>query len=378
MARNVQKAGQRRSKRHVLKKPAAKSKGKTSSDRLLTYLTTVPPGGRFKCLPAGASPATLKRLTCGDGSQKSVREGPLLRLLKKPPPGPWEPLAEPELWYRGCLPDWILLPGERGPGLYSPSLKNDALFWGNNDPCIVPYLPPPSKQRGRGSVLICPGGNYMFLQPFEAAPVAKYFAGKLGIPAFVLKYRLLPDAGLEESLADVRAGVREARRHAPRGPLAIIGFSAGGHLVASASARSAAWWRGERPDAQVLVYPCINGHDWIDEAKCGFGPDISLDTPQVRSLVKHQPLIIPGPKFVPPPPTFMVGSTADPECAPSAHSDLYAQAVMTADVPLVYMRDDFGGHGFGLKEFWATACLRWLQSRKFGRHSDRHVPWQDL
>lgn len=217
----------------------------------------------------------------------------------------------------------------------------------------------------------------MFLQPFEAAPVAKYFAERLGIPAFVLKYRLLPDAGLEESLADVRAGVREARLHAPSGPLVIMGFSAGGHLVASASARSSAWWHGQRPDAQVLVYPCIDGHEWLDEEKAGFGPNISIDTPQVRSLVKKQSLIVPGPKFVPPPPTFMVGSTADPECSPDGHSDLYAKGTIEANIPLVYMRDDFGGHGFGLKEFWATACLRWLQSRHFGRQSDRYVPWQD-
>eukprot|EP00930_Biecheleria_cincta_P036692 TRINITY_DN25147_c0_g1_i1.p1 TRINITY_DN25147_c0_g1~~TRINITY_DN25147_c0_g1_i1.p1 ORF type:complete len:378 (+),score=50.15 TRINITY_DN25147_c0_g1_i1:140-1273(+) len=377
MARHVPKKQQRR-KRNVLKKPAAKSKGKTSRDRLLSYVTTVPLGGRFKCLPAGTSAATLKRLTYGEGSKKGVCEGPMVRLLKKPPPGPWEPFADPEYWCRDCLPDWILLPGERGPGLPSPSLKNDPLFWGNSDPCILPFLPPTTKPHGRGSVLICPGGNYMFLQPFEAGPVARYFAAQLGVPVFVLKYRLLPDAGLDESLADVRAGVREVRRHAPRGPLAIVGFSAGGHLTASANARSSAWWRGQRPDAQVLVYPCIDGHDWLDDNKSGFGPNISIDTPQVRSLVKNQSLIVPGPKFVPPPPTFMVGSTADPECPPDAHSDLYAQATMAAKVPLVYMRDDFGGHGFGLKEFWAPACLRWLQSRDFGRQSDSHVPWQDV
>merc|ERR1719203_863796 len=147
----------------------------------------------------------------------------------------------------------------------------------------------------------------MFLQPGEAATVARYFAEHLGVPACVLRYRLPTDAGLEESLADVRAGVRQLRRIVPQGPLAIIGFSAGGHLVASACARSASWWRGQRPDAQVLVYPCIDGRDWLDENKAGFGPDDSVDTPQVRSLVKDQPRIVPGPRFVAPPATFLVG-----------------------------------------------------------------------
>merc|ERR1712107_524204 len=198
----------------------------------------------------------------------------------------------------------------------------------------------------------------------------------LGIPAFVLKYRLLPECGLDESLADVRAGVMEARRHAPHGPLTIIGFSAGGHLVASSNSRPERWWKKQRPDAQILIYPAIAAYEWLDETRCGFGPNISVDTPQVRSLVKEQQRLLPGPEFVTPPPTFMVSSTTDPQCPPNKHTDPYAQAIMAANTPLVYMRDDFGDHGFGLQEFWASACLRWLQSRGFGRQSDKNLPWQ--
>lgn len=364
--------------RKVSKRPVVKRKQKSSPPCRVIDAALVPgvvPGGRFKCLPAGTASATLQRIAYARGSQRHVREGPLLRLLARPPPGHWEPLADEKYWRTGYLPSWILLAGERGPGLSFPALADDPLFWGNNDPCIVPFLPPASKPRGLGSVLVCPGGNYMFLQPFEGAPVARYFAEKLGIPAFVLKYRLLPDAGLKESMADVRAGVREARRHAPKGPLAIIGFSAGGHLAASASSQPGSWWKGQRPDAQILIYPAIDAHEWLDEDSAGFGPNISLDSPQVRSLVKDQPRIQPGPKFVAPPPTFLLSSTTDAQCSAEKNGDLYAQAAMAAKAPLVYMRDDFGDHGFGLKEFWAGACLRWLQSRNFGRTCDRSAPW---
>lgn len=215
----------------------------------------------------------------------------------------------------------------------------------------------------------------MFLQPSEGWSVARYFAEKLGVPAFVLRYRLLPKTGLTESISDLRAAVTEARRHAPRQPVAVIGFSAGGHLVASACSRRE-YWKGQLPDAQVLVYPCLLAHEWLDESKAGFGPDISLDSPQVRSLVKYHDRITPGPEFVKPPATFMVSSTSDSQCPPNRHSDAYAKAIMAANVPLVYMRDDFGEHGFALKEFWASACLRWLQSRNFGRQCDKYVPWQ--
>jgi len=192
------------------------------------------------------------------------------------------------------------------------------------------------------------------------------------VPALVLKYRLLPGAGLRESCADLAAAVAVARRHARAGPVAAVGFSAGGHLVASACARGGAGV----PDAQVLVYPALDGSEWLDEDKAGFGPEIQIGSQQVRSLARDQARISPGRDFVPPPPTFLVASTGDSDCAPATHSDPYAQAAIDAEVPLVYMRDDFGEHGFALRDFWATPCLKWLQSRGFGRAGDRQEPWE--
>ena len=56
--------------------------------------------------------------------------------------------------------------------------------------------------------------------------------------------------------------VRHARRHANGGPVVAVGFSAGGHLVAS----SVALTGEERPDALVLVYPCVAGSEgWLHE-----------------------------------------------------------------------------------------------------------------
>ena len=42
---------------------------------------------------------------------------------------------------------------------------------------------------------MCPGGNLEFLHPREGEPVARWLAETFGVPAFVLRYRLLPAHG---------------------------------------------------------------------------------------------------------------------------------------------------------------------------------------
>jgi len=98
------------------------------------------------------------------------------------------------------LPDWIALHSERQPdaetGAQSrrpfSSLRTDPLFWPIGTTCLLPYLPPPVSRARRGAAIICPGGNLEFAHPREGEPVARWAAEALGIPAFVLKYRLLP------------------------------------------------------------------------------------------------------------------------------------------------------------------------------------------
>ncbi|CAE8627606.1 unnamed protein product, partial [Polarella glacialis] len=157
------------------------------------------------------------------------------------------------------LPGWVQLTGQRGPawlGRRFPSLGLDPLFSDNGDPKLLPYLPPMALGQGRGAAIICPGGNYEFLAPYEAEPVARWLAKSLGVPAFVVKYRLLPDFGLAERREDFAAAVRAARRACSGGPVVAFGFSAGGHLVAHGCAALESD-REARPDAQVLIYPCI-------------------------------------------------------------------------------------------------------------------------
>ena len=79
----------------------------------------------------------------------------------------------------------------------------------------------------------------MFEAPHEGPVVAQYL-NKLGIVAFVLRYRLLPQYQFPMPLLDLQRAIRHVRCHAKAynvdpARIGILGFSAGGHLCASAA-----------------------------------------------------------------------------------------------------------------------------------------------
>lgn len=115
----------------------------------------------------------------------------------------------------GELPEWIALPGERGRAF--PRLETDLLFR-DGPPCLLPFCPPDGAPTGRGAAVVCPGGNYEFLHPREGPPVAAWLADALGVPTFVLRYRLLPTAGLDQMLADLGGGRSLPNRVAASAP----------------------------------------------------------------------------------------------------------------------------------------------------------------
>ena len=89
--------------------------------------------------------------------------------------------------------------------------------------------------------------------------------------------------------------VREARRHANGGPVVAVGFSAGGHLVAS----SVALHGKERPDALVLVYPCVAGSEaWLTESSTAACNHVS---PRGRARATGRPATVSGARGSHPP-----------------------------------------------------------------------------
>ncbi len=109
----------------------------------------------------------------------------------------------------------------------------------------------------RPAVLVCPGGGYSACSDREAEPVAMAFLAQ-GYNAFVLRYSVgKGKAAFPRPLEDAEAALELIRMNAgkwsvDKNKIAVIGFSAGGHLAAALAAMGRV-----RPNAVILGYPCI-------------------------------------------------------------------------------------------------------------------------
>eukprot|EP00966_Prymnesium_polylepis_P171822 3973771-Prymnesium_polylepis.1 len=257
-----------------------------------------------------------------------------------------------------------------------PSLQRDTLFHGPRTPALL--LPPSFQSRaGTGTVIVVPGGNYEYLSTHEAWPVVAWLE-ECGIAAAVLRYRLLPAHGLEEALDDLEAAAGAARHHRP-GPVAAIGFSAGGHLVAALGARAAARGHCQPLDAAVVAYPSIDAKVWADADSAGFTPVRAANGLEDGALPKRAASLqawqdnLLGRAAFGAPPTMLVASTGDEVCPVEEHTDPYAGLLEREGVPHVYIRRNMGDHGFVLSGGWTQRCVKWLRLNGFGTAKRRRL-----
>lgn len=123
----------------------------------------------------------------------------------------------------------------------------------------------------RPAIVLFPGGGYFFCNPREGEPIALKFLSE-GFNVFVLWYRVKPEKWPAQ-LMDAAAAIACVRRNAEQwltdpDRIAVMGFSAGGHLAA---AMAAMWHQAQRwqplglrpeevrPNAAVLSYAVITG-----------------------------------------------------------------------------------------------------------------------
>jgi len=109
------------------------------------------------------------------------------------------------------------------------------------------------------AVLILPGGGYQFCSAREADPVAMPYLAA-GYHAFILRYSVREHAvwpnpleDYDRAMALIRSKSEEWNIYEDK--VAVIGFSAGGHLAAAAATMSK-----NRPDAAILGY-AVTGED---------------------------------------------------------------------------------------------------------------------
>ncbi len=108
----------------------------------------------------------------------------------------------------------------------------------------------------RPAVLVIPGGGYTMCSDREADCVALGYLNA-GFHAFVLRYSLQQTAPWPAPLNDYETAMEFIKEHAEEWTvdttrIAVCGFSAGGHLAASAATMAK-----HRPAAAILGYPAL-------------------------------------------------------------------------------------------------------------------------
>tara|TARA_R110002167_G_scaffold25714_19_gene89040 strand:- start:1188 stop:2039 length:852 start_codon:yes stop_codon:yes gene_type:complete len=176
-------------------------------------------------------------------------------------------------------------------------------WWVKNihNPSVTMFKPVDSLANGT-SVVICPGGGHRELVfDAEGKDAARYF-NKLGITAFVLKYRLAREQGSPYDLnihpkQDALRALRTVRANAGEWHLdpdkvGMLGFSAGGEVVSMV-----AYENGDGDAASLDPIDRLNGR------------------PNFQLLVYPGPLAIPDEMPLDAPPVFMVVANDDPCCS---------------------------------------------------------------
>jgi acetyl esterase/lipase len=232
-------------------------------------------------------------------------------------------------------------------------------------PTMTVYSP---KGKNTGvAVVVFPGGGYQILAiDLEGTEVCDWLTTK-GITCVLLKYRVpgeatLPKSGAypksPEALEDAQRTVGLVRFHAAEWhidphKIGVLGFSAGGHLVAAMSvhfehrlypALDAADKESCRPDFAVAIYP---GHLSLSDDGPGLNPDIDRHISRLT------------------PPTFLLQNEDDIVDGVN-QSLVYYTALKKAGIPVEMHLNAQGGHAFGLRRTklpvtkWPQLVETWL------------------
>jgi acetyl esterase/lipase len=250
--------------------------------------------------------------------------------------------------------------------------NNDGMITNVSRPTITIYSP---KEKNTGAaVVVFPGGGYRALAiELEGSEICEWLAS-IGITGILLKYRVPnsgphwdkdcnchADAKKPLALEDAQRALGLIRFHAKNWnidpqKIGVIGFSAGGHLVADISThynKRAYSITDEvdnincRPDFGIALYP---GHMLEHSTR-----DYELNpTIPVDSTV---------------PPTFLLQAGNDPVDT-IQNSLVYYIALKKAGVPVEYHVYAEGGHAFGLNKInlpianWPKLVETWLHTIK--------------
>ncbi|MEZ6114055.1 MAG: alpha/beta hydrolase [Pirellulaceae bacterium] len=228
-------------------------------------------------------------------------------------------------------------------------------------PTLTIYRPAKEKDT-KAAVVICPGGGYHILAlDLEGTEVARWL-NEIGVTGIVLQYRVPRAKELakhELPLKDAQRAISIVRQHAndwgiEPDKIGILGFSAGGHLAATAStnfstrtydAVDATDEISCRPDFSVLIYPA-----YLTGEKGELGVQLADEVPVSDKT----------------PPAIMIHAQNDGVTCNS--SIAYFLALKEHKIPAELHIFPTGGHGYGLRPTehavtgWPALVERWLRS----------------
>jgi len=203
----------------------------------------------------------------------------------------------------------------------------------------------------RPLVVLCPGGGYQHRVPHEGEPVSIRMLG-LGISSVIVNYSCDP-AVFPTALNELAEAVVYCRAHAEEWccdpqKVAVMGFSAGGHLAASLGV----FWQtlpdpACRPDAMILCYPVITSGEYRHDNS--FRRLLGTSYPDKLADVSIETHVTPAA-----PPAF-IWQTWEDEVVPVENSILMASALKKAGVSCEMHLYQHGPHGMSLCD--AESCL---------------------
>lgn len=268
---------------------------------------------------------------------------------------------------KGTGPEPILLwpsgaPGESqdaDPEEQQPLRPGDSTIRITNvsRPTLTVFQPKPEQNTG-ASVLICPGGGYKILAFNKEGTEVAEWLNKLGVTAFVLKYRVPATNGRERHEAPIQDAQRALRliRHRVSewkldpNRIGVLGFSAGGHLAALLSTNS--------------VPSAYEPRDEVDRVNAR--PDFSILVYPAYLATKTDTLAAPVQVDAKTPATFLVQTEDDGVRVES--SIVYYLALKQAKVSAEMHLYPRGGHGYGLRpskdpvSSWPLRAEAWMKS----------------
>lgn len=277
----------------------------------------------------------------------------------------------PQALYPGEIPNYIA-----GPNTESAAITGGILRISNvSDPVYTLYLAPENQQVKKPLVIIFPGGGYRILAAsHEGSDIARKL-NEIGVHAMVVHYRL-PDSTRQVEkqfapLQDAQQAIRVARQSAnlwnvDSTKIGVMGFSAGGHLAASAATHFQTDYtkindgQNLRPDFQLLIYPVVTFRSYSHQGSVNslLGKNKSEELLHLFSNEEQVNSTTPR--------AFIVHA-ADDGAVPVANALNYASALSNNKVPVDLHIMAKGGHGFGLnnkttEEYWFDRLATWFKT----------------